>query len=244
MLFSNVTVVIPARYYSKRFPRKPLVMINKKSMIETVYMKSLKLNCNKVFILTDHEKILNHCLKFNKNVIMTKKSIKTGSDRISDFSNNIRTKWILNLQGDEPFFSEIDVKNLIHKTLRIRKSDFVASTLFYKKKLKKFSLNKNECKMVLNNNNEVLYFSRNLIPFDKTLKKITYLKHIGIYLYKKNFLKKFSKLKFSLLEKRENLEQLRILENGYKMVAFEANKETKGIDIPANLGDGKKLFAN
>lgn len=241
MKFKDVTIAIPARYYSKRFPKKPLAIINGKSMIETVYRKSLKLGCKKVFILTDHKKILNHCLKFTNNVVMTKKSIKTGSDRISFFSNKIKTKWILNLQGDEPFFFEPDVKNLIKKTLA-RKNNFVASTLFFKKKVKRYLINKNECKIVLNNQNEVLYFSRSLIPFSKFTTSTTYLKHIGIYLYKKNFLRKFNKLKHSSLEKNENLEQLRILENGYKILAFQAKKETQGIDIPENLGKVKISF--
>ena len=88
MPFNNVTVVIPARYGSKRFPGKPLVLIKKQSMIKTVYIKSLKLNCKKVIILTDNKKIFKHCLKFTNNVFMTNKSIKTGSDRISSFSNS------------------------------------------------------------------------------------------------------------------------------------------------------------
>jgi len=239
----DVTIVIPARYSSRRFPKKPLVRINDKSMIETVYLKALKIFCKEVIILTDHKKILKHCLKFTNNVFMTSNSINSGTDRICSFVDKIKTKWILNIQGDEPFFYVPDIKLLLKKSFN-SKYNFVASTLYYKKKLASDKNNSNECKVVTNSIDEVLYFSRSLIPHYRISKNCFYKKHIGVYLYKKNFLKKYSNLKFNNLEKIENLEQLRILENGYNMLAFEAQKETKGIDVRSDLRDKVIIFEN
>ena len=240
-MFSKVLLVIPARYGSKRLPGKPLKKIGKKTMIQIVYERAKKINCAKTIVATDDKRILKHCLDNKMDCVITKKSHSTGSDRTAELSKKFNYPWILNLQGDEPLINVSDVKKLIRKTLTLskKKKDFSVSTLYFKKR-EALKHNHNDVRILLNSQNEVIIFSRKKIIFKS--KKNHYFKHIGIYLFKKKFLEKFSKLKDRFLEKDQKLEQLRILENGYKIVAFKAQNSTKGVDTKEDLNRVKKFF--
>ena len=237
---NNLLIVIPSRLNSKRLKKKPLKKIGKKTLIELVYENAKKIKNYKILVATDSYKILNILKKNNIPCAMTSKKHISGSDRVAEISKNTKFKWILNLQGDEPLININDIKRLISKTLKYNKKnpDFVVSTLYIKKKFKKN--NKNEVKLTINKKNEVLEFSRNKLSYN--FEKNEFLKHIGIYLYKSKFLKIFSKLKKNKFEKKENLEQLRILENGYKILAFEAKKDTIGVDTMKDLKIVKKIL--
>ena len=236
----KVLLVIPARFGSTRLPGKPLKKIGDKTLIQRVYERAKKVNCSKTIIATDDKRIMRHCLVNKMDCIMTKKSHLTGSDRASEISKKYNYQWVLNLQGDEPLINVNDVKNLIRKTLSLyKKQKFSVATLYFKKK-ENNKHNPNEARLLLNKNNEVIIFTRKKII--ESFKEKDYLKHIGIFLYRKKFLEKFSKLKNRFLEKDQSLEQLRVIENGYKIVAFRAKGMTTGVDNYKDLCDVRKKF--
>jgi len=236
----KVLLVIPARFSSYRLPGKPLKKIGDKTLIQRVYERAKKVNCLKTIIATDDKRILRHCLINKMDCVMTKKSHLTGSDRVSEISRKYNYQWVLNLQGDEPLINVNDVKNLIKKTLSLyKKQKFSVSTLYFKKK-ENNKFNPSEARLLINQKNEIIISTRKKIT--KNSKDKSYLKHIGIYMYRKKFLERFSKLKQRFLEKDQNLELLRVIENGYKIIAFRANHLTNGVDTPKDLAKVRKFF--
>lgn len=236
----KVLLVIPARYGSTRLPGKPLKKIGNKTLIQRVYERAKKVNCLKTVVATDDIRILKHC-EINKiDCVMTKKGHLTGSDRTSEISKKYNYQWVLNIQGDEPLINVNDVKNLIKKTLFLyKKQKFSVSTLYFKKR-ERNQYNPSEARILINRNNEIIISTRKKITNNS--KNKTYLKHIGIYLYRKKFLEKFSKLKERFLENDQKLEFLRVIENGYKIIAIKANHLTNGIDTPKDLAKVRKFF--
>ena len=238
---NNLLIVIPSRLNSKRLKKKPLQKIGNKTLIELVYENIKKIKNYKILVATDSVKILNTLNKTNIPCILTSKKHKSGSDRVAEVAKKTKFRWILNLQGDEPVINIKDIKKLISNTLKYNKknSNFVVSTLYVKKKF--INKNKrNEVKLFINKNREVINFSRRKLIFNK--KKNYYLKHVGIYLYKSNFLKIFTKLKRSFSEKKYNLEQLRILDNNFKIICFQASQDTIGVDTYEDLKKVEKTL--
>jgi 3-deoxy-manno-octulosonate cytidylyltransferase (CMP-KDO synthetase) len=237
----KVLIVIPSRFNSSRFPGKPLKKIGNKTMIEHVYLRAIKIGCEKTIVATDDRRIYKNCILKKINVIMTSKKHQTGSDRVAEVSKKFNYKWVLNIQGDEPMINISDVRRLINKTLSFekQKKQFSLSTLFFLKRETNFD-NPNEARLLVNKKNEVIIFSRRRITYKS--ENNLYLKHIGVFLYKTKFLKQFSKLKKSFLEKDQRLEQLRIIENGFKIIAFKAKTFTKGVDTMKDLLDIRKLM--
>ena len=236
----KVLLVIPARFGSTRLPGKALKKIGDKTLIQRVYERAKKVNCLKTIIATDDKRILRHCLTNKMDCVMTKKSHLTGSDRASEVSKKYNYQWVLNLQGDEPLINANDVRSLIKKTLSLyKKQKFSVSTLYFKKR-ENNNFNPNEARLLINQNNEIIISTRKKIT--KNSKYKSYLKHIGVYLYRKKFLEKFSKLKQRFLEKDQKLEHLRVIENGYKIIAFQANHLTNGVDTPKDLAKVRKFF--
>ena len=236
----DLLIVIPSRLKAKRLYRKPLRIIKGKTLIDHVYNNIKKINIYKIIVATDSLEIINLCKIKNIPCMMTKKTHQSGSDRVAEVSRKKKFKWILNLQGDEPLINISDIKNLIKKTFKYNKINkkFVVSTLYVRKNFTKN--NKNEVKLSLNKKNEVLLFTRRKFLIDK--KKKEYFKHVGVYLYKAKFLKKFNELNRSKLEKKENLEQMRVLDNGYKILAFEAKNDTIGVDTTDDLKIVSKII--
>lgn len=236
----KVLLVIPARFNSSRLPGKPLKKIGDKTLIQRVYERAKKVNCSKTIIATDDERIFKHCVSNKMDCLMTKKKHETGSDRVSEISKKYNYQWVLNLQGDEPLINVNDVKNLIKRSLLLyKKQKFSVSTLYFKKR-ERNKFNPSEARLLINKNNEIIISTRKKIT--KNSKNKTYLKHIGIYLYRKKFLEKFSNLKERFLERDQRLEQLRVIENGYRIVAFKAQTLTRGVDTYKDLCDVRKKF--
>jgi 3-deoxy-manno-octulosonate cytidylyltransferase (CMP-KDO synthetase) len=232
--------VIPARYASTRFPAKPLADIDGKSMIQRVYEQALSSRkINKVLIATDDKRIFDHVTFFKGTVCMTSPGHVSGTDRCFEALSSQADEYdyVINIQGDEPFISpkQIDLLaglldgNTELATLARKISDY--ESLF----------NPNVVKLVRNRNNEAMYFSRATVPHVRNtqerdwLSKHTFFKHIGMYGYRSDILKKITELKVSSLEKAESLEQLRWLENGFKIKVAETEEETIGIDTPEDL---------
>jgi 3-deoxy-manno-octulosonate cytidylyltransferase (CMP-KDO synthetase) len=236
----KVLGVIPSRFASTRFPGKPLADIAGKSMIERVYSQAKKSShLSKVIVATDDQKIFDHVISFNGNVCMTAENHVSGTDRCFEALGLQKEKYdyVINIQGDEPFIQPEQISLLAG--LLDGKTEL--ATLAKNIENEEHLFNSNIVKVVLNSNHEALYFSRSTIPHIRNsshniwLDKHHFLKHIGLYAYRTDILEKITSLAPSMLEKAESLEQLRWLENGFKIKVAETNIETIGIDTPEDL---------
>lgn len=238
----DIVAVIPARYASTRLPGKPLIDLNGKTMIQRVYeqTKKAKLVTN-IVVATDHEKIAQVVRGFGGKVILTPKNIKSGSDRIAFTIKKLGLgDIVVNIQGDEPLISPKMIDKAIEPL--INDSTIKISTLVRKITQPEEIVNPNVVKVVLDNNNFAIYFSRSPIPFNRNeqdMKKWAnvhvYYKHIGLYVFRKDFLLLFTSWKESSLEKAEHLEQLRIIENGYKIKASITKNNSISVDTVEDL---------
>ncbi|RAV98305.1 3-deoxy-manno-octulosonate cytidylyltransferase [Pseudochryseolinea flava] len=232
--------LIPARYASTRFPAKPLVDIGGKSMIRRVYEQVVQSKfINKVVVATDHPEIFAHVKQFDGGVCMTKESHVSGTDRCYEALTLQEEKfdYVINIQGDEPFIKPEQIDLLAAKLTGETEIATLVKAIDQVEQL----FNPNIVKAVLSKNSEALYFSRSTIPHIRSaaeslwISKHTFYKHIGMYGYRSDILEQLTKLPVSSLEKAESLEQLRWLENGFKITVAETSLETIGIDTPEDL---------
>ncbi len=236
--------IIPARYESSRFPGKPLIDIAGKSMIQRVYEQCLKsLSLNKVIVATDDQRIADHVSSFGGIVEMTSNKHQSGTDRCAEVAKNYPEFDILvNIQGDEPMIDPNQI-DLLCKCFEAPKTSIATLVKIISTNDELF--NENTPKVILNKNKEAVFFSRTAIPFlrgrekETWLKHYTFFKHIGIYAFRTDTLKDLTKLPISGLETAESLEQLRWIENGYRIQATITDKESQAIDTPEDL---KKLL--
>ena len=238
--------IIPARYASSRFPGKPLAIINGKSMIERVYRQASNAgSLSELIVATDDERIQKEILSFGGKVIITSNEHKSGTDRCYEVVEKLikagsNFDVIVNIQGDEPYIKpeQIDLVTSSFDDLKVQ-----IATLVKKIKSRQELFNPNVNKVVLNQNKEAMYFSRNPIPYiqnhakEDWLFSHNYFKHIGIYAYRTIILSEIIKLSVSSLEKAESLEQLRWLENGYKIKVLETEHESIAVDTPEDLSN-------
>ncbi len=232
----KVLGVIPARYSSLRFPGKPLVDIAGKSMIQRVYEQAIKCkDLNKVLVATDDDKIFNHVKLFNGNVIITSSNHQSGTDRCAEAVEKIGEDYdiIINIQGDEPTINPFQISSLIEL---LKNSKEGIGTLYKKIKSQKELDDLNTVKLIFNDDFEAINFFRENL-FDKILCN----KHIGMYGFRKETLMKITMLPLSINEKKHNLEQLRWLDNNYKIKVLETKTENISIDT---IDDLKKLLNN
>ena len=242
--------IIPARFASVRFPGKPLADIAGKSMIHRVYEQCLKSkSLSRVIVATDSDQIFDHIKRFGGEAIMTSDSHPSGTDRCFEVLKKTKESFhfAINIQGDEPFIQPEQI-NLLASCLT--KENVEIATLVKKISDRETLFNPNIPKVIFNNLNEAIYFSRQTIPFIREIEKEQWLnqfefyKHIGIYAYRTDILEKITSLKASSLEKAEKLEQLRWLENGFKIKIAVTEFESLGIDTPEDLQKAKTLLGN
>ena len=233
--------VIPARYGSTRLPAKALAVIHGKPMIQHVYERCLKSRLlNEVMVATDDKRIYDAIMSFGGNVVMTSRKHKSGTDRIGEAVKNIKCDIVVNIQGDEPMISPANIDKAILPLIASRVN---VSTLCKKISSAGEITNPSVVKVVKDKNGMALYFSRCPIPFNRDKSKnVTYYKHIGLYVYRKEYLSKLVQLKPSKLELAEKLEQLRILESGEKIKVVETNIDSHSVDTPADLRKIRKLI--
>ena len=232
----KVLGIIPARYSSLRFPGKPLVDIAGKSMIQRVYEQAIKCkDLNKVLVATDDDKIFNHVKLFNGNVIITSSNHQSGTDRCAEAVEKIGEDYdiIINIQGDEPTINPFQISSLIEL---LKNSKQGIGTLYKKIKSQKELDDLNTVKLIFNDDFEAINFFRENL-FDKLLCN----KHIGMYGFRKETLMKITMLPLSINEKKHNLEQLRWIDNNYKIKVLETKTENISIDT---IDDLKKLLNN
>ncbi|MDD2559149.1 MAG: 3-deoxy-manno-octulosonate cytidylyltransferase [Bacteroidales bacterium] len=234
--------LIPARYASSRFPGKPLVQIKNKPMIQWVYEQARPW-VDDLFVCTDDERIFSAVEAFGGKVIMTSSAHRSGTDRCAEASAKLEGDFdvVINIQGDEPYIQGEQIQAL---KACFNKPETEIATLvkaFKPQDGLQALLNPNSPKVVLNPKGEAIYFSRSVIPYlrnfpqDQWLEKNVFYKHIGIYAYKRSILAKLALLEASPLEQQESLEQLRWLENGYKISTALTQIENQAIDTPEDL---------
>jgi 3-deoxy-manno-octulosonate cytidylyltransferase (CMP-KDO synthetase) len=232
--------IIPARFASTRFPGKPLVDIDGKSMIQRVYEQAKKcIHLTEVIVATDDTRIYDHVLNFGGVAVMTAADHQSGTDRCAEVAlQHPQYNVIINIQGDEPY---IDPEQISKVAACFNNADTQLATLVKKIKNEQELFNVNSPKVVINNLSEAVYFSRSPLPHIRSqeqqdwLSHFTYFKHIGIYGYRADILQEITKLPVSSLEKAESLEQLRWIENGYRIKVAETELETYAIDTPEDL---------
>lgn len=235
--------IIPARYGSTRFEGKVIQDLCGKPVIQHVYERAKKARLlDDLIIAADDDRIVQKVKEFGGKVVFTSKDHSTGTDRLTEVVNQIDVRIVVNIQGDEPLINPLVIDDLV----RAMQSDpGIAMATVVKKS---YSVEEFKCpdvvKAILNEKNEALYFSRSPIPtlLNPTPGGNYFYKHIGIYAYSKDFLFTFKKCPPSFLETHERLEQLRALENGYRIKAIETKFETVGIDTPEDLARAREIL--
>ncbi len=231
--------IIPARYASTRFPGKPLAILGGKPVIQRVY-EQVSSVLEEVYVATDDDRIFQAVEAFGGRAVMTSDRHRSGTDRIQEAATTIGTDAdvVINVQGDEPFIHPSQIESLCrcfdNPTTQIATLGKPFETIEAVK-------NPNSPKIVVDNQGFALYFSRSVIPFVRGvdeaewLSRYPFLKHLGLYAYRREVLREVTQLPMSSLEAAESLEQLRWLQNGYRIRVAETNIETVGIDTPDDL---------
>lgn len=233
----NVLAIIPVRYGSTRFPGKPLAQIMGKSLVQRTYenAKHCKL-LNRIVIATDDTRIYDHVAAFGGEVVMTSESCLTGTDRVMEAMIGCEADLILNIQGDEPCLEPQVMEKVIQAL--VDDPEAVMSTAITRIQTEEEALNKSVVKCVIDRQGYALYFSRALIPCGKTgefRKELSYFKHLGIYAYRCEFLPVYARMEPTQLQLAEDLEQLKVLEEGYKIKTVVVDSESIGVDAPEDI---------
>lgn len=240
--------IIPARYASTRFPGKPLAMLGGRTVIQRVYEQATAI-LDEAYVATDDERIFQAVEQFGGRAIMTRADHKSGTDRIEEAAEKIGTQAdvIINIQGDEPFIQKSQIETLMHL---FDEPSTQIGTLGKRFESIEAAMNPNSPKIVTDKRGFALYFSRSIIPYvrgkeqSEWLQHFPYLKHLGLYAYRREVLQEVTQLPQSPLEIAESLEQLRWLENGYRIRVGLTDVETVGIDTPEDLQRAEELLAS
>jgi 3-deoxy-manno-octulosonate cytidylyltransferase (CMP-KDO synthetase) len=240
--------IIPARYASSRFPGKPLADIGGKSMIQRVYEQvSKSKSLDTIVVATDDERIAAHVETFGGRAIMTGDHHPSGTDRCFDALQQLGSgyRYVINIQGDEPFIDPAQIDELA-AVLADGTTEIATQMIPVASHEELFD--RGEVKIVLNSNQEALYFSRMVIPYIKGINEKEwhlhhpYFRHVGMYAYRADILEKLTALSVSSLEKAESLEQLRWLENGYKIKCVPTTYDSHCVDSPEDIEKVIKRF--
>ncbi len=238
-------IIIPARLSSSRLPNKVLAQINDIPMI--IHCANVAKEIDEVLIATDSKEVIDVCNKYGFNAVMTNKNHQSGSDRIKEAADIIGLKEndiVINMQGDEPFL-EPDILKAVKNELLKNQNEFNMVSC-YKQISELDAEDPNLVKVVIDKNSYALYFSRSKIPYNRDNQPHSYKGHIGIYGFTKKTLDTFVNLK-GHLEHIEKLEQLRVIENGYKIKMIKVNTNSFGIDTKEDLEKARewaKLYRN
>jgi 3-deoxy-manno-octulosonate cytidylyltransferase (CMP-KDO synthetase) len=233
--------IIPARYGSTRFPGKPLIDIQGKSMIQRVYEQAKKVSSlSKVIVATDDQRIYDAVIAFGGEVVMTSENHQSGTDRCKEALNNSGGSFdvVVNIQGDEPF---IDPEQIAQVVQAFADENTEIATLVKLIEDSEELFNPNKPKVLIDENDFAIYFSRAVLPYQRGVEQIdwienfNYYKHIGLYAYRSDVLDEITQISPSRLELAEGLEQLRWIENGYKIKVAITETESISIDAPEDL---------
>lgn len=241
--------IIPARYASVRFPGKSLAMLNRKPVIQWVYENAAKI-LNEVWVATDDDRIFDTVNAFGGKSIKTRPTHLSGTDRCAEAALQLNKRAdfdiVINIQGDEPFIKPAQISKLAS----VFDKETEIATLIKEVGSEEELFNPNRPKVVVDKDNYALYFSRSTIPFIREKSKENWFSttkfwiHIGMYAYRKETLQQITKLEPGILEQAEALEQLRWLENGYKIKTAVTDFHNFGIDTPEDLMEAQKILNN
>jgi len=246
----QITAIIPARYASTRFPGKPLADIHGKSMIQRVYERTCQATLvNRVIVATDDERIAANVRAFGGELCMTSAQHETGTDRLAEVAAGLDCDLVVNVQGDEPLINPAMIDLAVAPLIADER--IAMGTLMVAIDDVEEFLNPNVVKVVTDMSGSALYFSRSPIPCSRDMLPLSIEhpmpcvahKHIGLYVYRREFLLGYSALVVTPLEKLEKLEQLRALEHGYKIQVVETMQPSLGVDTPADLEKVRALVA-
>jgi 3-deoxy-manno-octulosonate cytidylyltransferase (CMP-KDO synthetase) len=238
---TRILGVIPARFASTRFPGKALARISGKSMLEHVFERASQARyLTHIVIATDDERIRDEAQKFRASVRMTRADHLSGTDRVAEVASADNAQIVVNIQGDEPLIDPAAIDAAVLSILD--HPEIPMGTL--KKRIEDPSEidNPNVVKVVTNLAGDAIYFSRSTIPYLRGPEGMTRFKHIGLYVYRRDFLLSYSDLPVGPLEQAERLEQLRALENGYSIRVVETEYESMGVDTPEDFERVSKLY--
>lgn len=229
----NIVAVLPTRYQSSRFPGKPLAVIAGKTMIQRVYEQVRKASgISRVVVATDDERIYNAVKLFSGEAVMTG-NCSCGTERVYEAIKDYPCDIVVNVQGDEPLIKP----EMINELIGVFEGDNVTMATLCKEITEPADINNpNIVKVVRDKDDNALYFSRYPIPYNRDRRGgVKYFKHIGIYGYQKDFLKEYVQTEKTPLELAENLEQLRVLESGYRIKVKETIYDSIGVDMPEDI---------
>lgn len=231
----KVAAIIPARYASSRFPGKALAELVGSPMICHVYQRAAKARLvDEVYVATDDERIVEAIEAISGKAVMTRPDHASGTDRLVEAISHTDAEIIVNVQGDEPVIHPEMIDIAIGPILA--GPDIVMTTLKKRIDSREELLDPNVVKVVTDHQGDALYFSRLPIPsYREEGRPPIHYKHVGLYVYRRNFLESFSQLEPGPLEQAEHLEQLRVLENGHSIRVIETNHHTIGVDTPEDL---------
>ena len=244
----NFIAIIPARFQSTRFPGKPLVLLGGKPIIQWVY-ENAKKSVAEVFVATDDERIFKAVEAFGGKAVYTSPNHQSGTDRCAEaaikVAEQLKFDVVINIQGDEPFIRTEQIEGLMDC---FNSPGTEIATLIKPISNPIEITNINRPKVVINKNQEAMYFSRSSIPFvrdipsEDWISRNTFYSHIGMYAYRFDILLELTRLPIGILEKAESLEQLRWLENGYRIKTAQTLFESIGIDTPEDLEQAEKFL--
>ena len=239
-----VVAIIPARYGSTRLPGKPLADIGGKPMIQHVYENAAKARVlDRVIVATDDRRIAGAVRGFGGEVMMTSKRHKSGTDRLAEVARKLNAQWLVNVQGDLPFIKAETISRAVRPMRQDRSIPMgtVCSPIYHEEEWR----NPNIVKVVRDGDGFAIYFSRALIPYPRNAvsqastgagkKKVWGHRHLGLYVYRRDFLLKFARLRPTILEQTESLEQLRALYYGYRIFVADVDDRSVEVDTPADL---------
>ncbi|MVO08353.1 3-deoxy-manno-octulosonate cytidylyltransferase [Flavobacterium sp. TP390] len=242
----KIIAVIPARYASTRFPAKLMQDLGGKTVILRTYEAALATGLfDDVFVVTDSELIHNEIVINNGKAIMSVKEHESGSDRIAEAVENMEVDIVINVQGDEPFIDAEPLKKVIEVFKNDTNKTVDLASLMFEIHQKEDIENPNNVKVITDQNGFALYFSRSVIPYPREINVgVRYMKHIGIYAFRKEALLDFYRLPMLSLEASEKLEQLRYLEYGKRIKMVETAHVSIGIDTPEDLEKARNIIVN
>jgi 3-deoxy-manno-octulosonate cytidylyltransferase (CMP-KDO synthetase) len=239
----RVIGVIPARYASTRFPGKPLALIKGRTLIERVWRQArMSRELDDVIVATDDRRIVAAVTAFGGRAVLTSRACTSGTDRMAEVAGRVEKKAdiFINIQGDEPLISPLLIDRLV---LTLRQNPAVmAVTAVYPMNVPEERQDPNVVKVVTDRQGFALYFSRYPVPFARSAAMVRLFKHLGIYGYRRDFLIRFASWKQTPLEKAECLEQLRILEMGYRVKTIVARRDSFGVDVPGDVVKIERLI--
>ncbi|ATP43820.1 3-deoxy-manno-octulosonate cytidylyltransferase [Pseudomonas putida] len=237
----RVAIVIPARYGSTRLPGKPLADIAGKPMVQHVYERALQVsNVDIVIIATDDDRVATAVRAFGGKCVMTSSEHPSGTDRLAEVMSQVDADIYINLQGDEPLVRPADIQTLANGMLA--DSNVNIGTLCHPIDSHE-AKNPNTVKIVLAENTNALYFSRSPIPYPRDNEVASYLKHVGVYAYRREVLAQYATLPQAMIEQAEKLEQLRLLSAGYCIRAYTIEATGPGVDTPECLERVRAIVA-